>query len=324
MADYFCHDYNARNDPKLIKLQIDLGQEGKGIFWDIIEMLYEQNGKLKISEINVIAFAVRSELSKVKKVIYDYGLFKLNEDNGYFYFTYVHQSNYIIKVFPDENSQYVPTYYGNTLKWNDATIIYLNDSIYDLDIHIINTISSSGPGSISGALTLNGSMKPYTEILLLNLNGNPVDYIFTDINGSFIFTDLAYGTYILYAEETGKYNIPVTVTINENNPVISNIELTLYNSSTGNSEYLSNISISNIFPNPVLYEINFKLDVPSASDLFLSVFNAFGQKVKESQISLNDGQHIIKLSADDLPSGFYLLNIVSDNGKINENKRFVK
>ena len=54
---YFQHDYNARNDPKLQDVLIDLGVEGIGVFWCIIEQLYEQGGKLPLRSCKSIAFA---------------------------------------------------------------------------------------------------------------------------------------------------------------------------------------------------------------------------------------------------------------------------
>ena len=44
---YFQHDYNARNDPKLQDVLIELGVEGIGIYWCIIEQLYEQGGRCR-------------------------------------------------------------------------------------------------------------------------------------------------------------------------------------------------------------------------------------------------------------------------------------
>lgn len=38
---YFRHDYNARNDPKLLKLRAKYGLEGLGLYWCIIEILRE-------------------------------------------------------------------------------------------------------------------------------------------------------------------------------------------------------------------------------------------------------------------------------------------
>ena len=38
---YFSHDYNARNDPKILELRSEYGLEGLGTFWCIIETLAE-------------------------------------------------------------------------------------------------------------------------------------------------------------------------------------------------------------------------------------------------------------------------------------------
>lgn len=41
---YFQHDYNARNDQKLLELRAEHGAEGYGIWWMIAETLAEQDG----------------------------------------------------------------------------------------------------------------------------------------------------------------------------------------------------------------------------------------------------------------------------------------
>lgn len=76
MADYFSHDYGARNDPKLVKLQMELGHDGKGLFWDLIEILYEQGGYIEITELNGIAFGLHTNYERITKVLSDYDLFK--------------------------------------------------------------------------------------------------------------------------------------------------------------------------------------------------------------------------------------------------------
>ena len=76
MPDYFSHDYGSRNDPKLVKLQMKLGHEGKGIFWDLVEILYEQGGYIQTDELNSIAFALHSEYERMISVLSDFDLFK--------------------------------------------------------------------------------------------------------------------------------------------------------------------------------------------------------------------------------------------------------
>lgn len=73
---YFQHDYNARNDPKLQDVLIDLGAEGIGIFWCLVEQLYEQGGKMPLRSCRSVAFALHVDLSKVDAVVNNYGLFK--------------------------------------------------------------------------------------------------------------------------------------------------------------------------------------------------------------------------------------------------------
>lgn len=76
MKNWFSHDEGARNDPKLIKVLMRLGQAGKGVYWDLIEMLYEQNGHLLLSECESYAFALRTECDLLKKLIGDFDLFE--------------------------------------------------------------------------------------------------------------------------------------------------------------------------------------------------------------------------------------------------------
>ena len=82
-AYYFSHDFGARNDPKLQKVLMKLGQEGKGVFWDLIEMLFEEGGMLMLSECESYAFALRTDEKCINSLINDFGLF--NKDNIYFW-----------------------------------------------------------------------------------------------------------------------------------------------------------------------------------------------------------------------------------------------
>lgn len=73
---YFSHDYGARNDPKLMNVLMDLGCEGIGAYWCIIEQLYEQGGSITLKSCRSIAFALRIEEEKINRLVLDYGLFE--------------------------------------------------------------------------------------------------------------------------------------------------------------------------------------------------------------------------------------------------------
>ena len=76
MKNYFSHDMNARNDAKLIKVLMRLGQAGKGVYWDLVEMLHEENGYLMLSDCESYAFALRTDCAVINSLITDFGLFE--------------------------------------------------------------------------------------------------------------------------------------------------------------------------------------------------------------------------------------------------------
>jgi uncharacterized protein YdaU (DUF1376 family) len=77
---YFSHDYYAREDEKIIKLISTHGLEGYGVFWCIVEMLYENNGCIE-GDCNAIAFSIRlNKAEMIESVIKDFGLFIISNN----------------------------------------------------------------------------------------------------------------------------------------------------------------------------------------------------------------------------------------------------
>lgn len=99
--EYFSHDYNSRSDPKLVKLLMKETALGLGIYWCIIEMLYEQNGKLPLCECETIAFEMRTECERIDRIIRSYDLFKF--DDEFFYSESVLRRLEIRKETSDRN-----------------------------------------------------------------------------------------------------------------------------------------------------------------------------------------------------------------------------
>ena len=77
---YFAHDYNASNDAKVLFLRQQLGMEGYGIYWFIVEQLAQSGGFLPLKIIPVLAMQRQTQETKVKAVIEGYELFQIDED----------------------------------------------------------------------------------------------------------------------------------------------------------------------------------------------------------------------------------------------------
>ncbi len=76
---YITHDFGARNDPKLMDLQMEMGGQGLGIFWCLVEMLWENGGTIP-ANYKSIAFALRwCKPAEVEKVVTGYGLFEVSD-----------------------------------------------------------------------------------------------------------------------------------------------------------------------------------------------------------------------------------------------------
>jgi len=67
---YFSHDYNARNDEKILELRSEFGAEGYGVFWMIVETMAEnENGGIKASLIGGLSLAFGVTKETIKKII---------------------------------------------------------------------------------------------------------------------------------------------------------------------------------------------------------------------------------------------------------------
>lgn len=76
---YFSHDYNARADRKLVNVIMKHGMSGIGIYWCLVEMLYEEGGYMP-TEYDRISFELRINTDVIQSMINDFDLFKTDAD----------------------------------------------------------------------------------------------------------------------------------------------------------------------------------------------------------------------------------------------------
>lgn len=77
---YFSHDFGARNDPKLQNVLMAHGAAGLGVFWCIVEQLYEQEGFLSLSFCKTIAYTLHVDITVVESIVRDFDLFKYDDE----------------------------------------------------------------------------------------------------------------------------------------------------------------------------------------------------------------------------------------------------
>jgi hypothetical protein len=79
MTEYFSHDYDARNDEKMMDLMAEHGWEGYGLFWGIIELLYQNDGIMQ-PHYKRIAFALHTNEELIKSIVENFKLFEYTEN----------------------------------------------------------------------------------------------------------------------------------------------------------------------------------------------------------------------------------------------------
>ena len=82
---WFRHDSNAKDDPKCVLLIDQLGLEGYGIYWVLVEILREQpDYTYPIALLPPLARRYNTTAEKMKAVVCGYGLFELRDDKIFF------------------------------------------------------------------------------------------------------------------------------------------------------------------------------------------------------------------------------------------------
>lgn len=77
---YFSHDYNASTDVKILFLRQQLGIEGYGIFWYVVEQLAASGGMMPLKIIPVLSMQIQVTETKVNAVIQNFELFTIEND----------------------------------------------------------------------------------------------------------------------------------------------------------------------------------------------------------------------------------------------------
>lgn len=84
-AYWFKHDSNAKDDPKIIILIEELGLEGYGIFWLLIETLRDQpDFRAPVRIIPALARRFNTSTEKIMAVVHRYHLFVVENDELFY------------------------------------------------------------------------------------------------------------------------------------------------------------------------------------------------------------------------------------------------
>ena len=82
---YFPHDCDASRDPKIEKLEADLGLKGYAVFFKILEKMCESSTFFLQKDYKFLSKSLRISAKLLQKVVENYDLFLINNEKNIFY-----------------------------------------------------------------------------------------------------------------------------------------------------------------------------------------------------------------------------------------------
>lgn len=219
-------------------------------------------------------------------------------------------------------SDYLPTYYGNIGAWQLAQSFNVGPNTPNPPYSIAMLsfpIMPSGPGNIGGTI-LRGNWRVSSGVLknvrvqLRNNANQIVKSTLTNASGNFNFTNLPWGSYSVMVDWGGRGMTPYAVTLSNTQTTVNNIFVTVNQGSITTNVSNESLTISRVYPNPVMEVLNIELQTKQAERWTLEVLDLSGRVVIRHSQQVSAGTNIINLDAGDWSKGLYLLQGTSESG----------
>lgn len=237
---------------------------------------------------------------------------------GYYEFTGLSSAQYIVKAEPSPSSMYygnyLPTYYGDVLHWEEASVINLTGNMDGVHIHLVAvTNAPEGNGSISG--TINGERSANIPIVLRTPEPGTAVMTYSSTDGSFVFSNLAFGTYEIFAEIPGKSITPQPVILDADHQSVEGVDMMIladqiiFTLGIEESDVFETMPF--IYPNPVNDRINVTINLKKSSIVNIDITDLTGRIFTAESYNITDQKNII-IDSKSLPKGIYFLRCESD------------
>ncbi len=248
---------------------------------------------------------------------------------GLYNFWNVSNGTYLILAYPPPDSlpggnQFLPTYYGDVVFWEQAIPVTLGVPFNPYIIHLVSFDSIGGGGGSVGGQLLGGGKSISAggqEVLLLDAYGNPVRITYTDPEGRFSFTSLPFGQYKVNPVITGITVQTAPFVLSATNP--SAVVLLTINGNiiTGLNKNKESGLITGVYPNPAADQVSLMLN--AIGNVEIIIVNASGQLViSETRILSGNGSRVT-IPVNNLKPGLYMI-LVKDKEGVISSSRIIK
>ncbi len=244
---------------------------------------------------------------------------------GYYYFYQIPEGKYVIKAEPMKDSEYygalLPTYFGNSLHWQSASVVQLSNTSWEYDIALEKAMGViKGSGGISGRVEYvmgskahGGMFAEGVNIYLIDKFENKLTCHYSNETGEFDFNDIELNEYLLYPEVTGVECEPLPIELTDDNPVAENIEISILSAGINYIVPGGNVAenlLGTPYPNPAVNSISIKVRSQNNSRILLEVYDSYGRLVHQRSIDGYSDTYIMDVS--DFSRGYYTIKASAD------------
>jgi hypothetical protein len=208
--------------------------------------------------------------------------------------------------------------------WQQAGSVMLDEDMFEMHTSLMEVTGvENGVGSIKGRIVDDlkqdrGRIVSFEKIpvILTDMSGQPLDWTRSNANGQFSFSNLAYGTYKVYADVTGLYSLPENVTLDESFPNADSIYIQMSPEPLIGIEEpeAATLDLLSLYPNPAKDIITLQINAEHSSAIELMVYNQLGQQMISERHMLYKGGNKLEINISSLPESIYFLRLQGSNG----------
>ena len=278
-----------------------------------------------------VAYVFRKEGSRL--IPYDTAKFT---SLGYYAFPKLLNGSYLLQAMLTPGSahyaDYFPSYYSQALKWSEAIPLNMTDSnAFAAHTYLVpNNLSISGQGMIRGKIMTAGMPEgtpglPLAEVILFNGQMEPARFAVSEQSGKYLFQNLSYGAYYLYAEVPGKYSRLTAIWLDAVRPVADSMKVEVFDYNvTGIAEDASRPAAGQLFPNPSTSAVNLVFHATSSSPVNYEIRTMNGLLAGSGQVSAHEGTNLLTFTVNQLPPGIYLFILHPAGGSEQVIRKLIK
>lgn len=242
--------------------------------------------------------------------------------NNEFFLPAVPETEMHLLYIPEENSSYLPTYYVNKTRWEDAHKINIEADVYDVDITLQKPHFTLPPGkaSIRGVVNVSepsGGILPI--IHLTDSSGRIFQWDIPAQNGTYSFNDIPFGNYRIGTEKAGvPYFLTGLLTLTPDNQEEEIVNISIDGKSV-EADIQNQQHAAEVFPVLAEDKVNLRFN-RDANNIMLRWLTLTGTNIRTQNLKNSKAGEIIELDIHDFTAGMYILEIRFANSIIQTKK----